>query len=216
MEWLRDVAERSQDPDRIRGVAGAFAAGGDVLRRRAIKLLGTLAVDERVPEGNADRLVVARALMALLPDSLEVLSRVLRAPSRRRIAELQFSVFVFCGEVRELHGRDDATRALLLLVSDYLHTVSSDAAQAPWMAGDALGEHWPLSESLSVLTNCARYARFRAGREGALHGLSHAIARGTKRQQWEIVSTLRIVSEADRSAVVRRYADQVMTDLRGL
>lgn len=209
------MAGRSRNPDRVSGIVEVYAAGGEVLRRRATKVLEGLATDDRVPEGD-DRLVVARALMALLPSSFKALAAILRAPSGKRVAELQFSVFVFLGEARELYGHDEVTQTLLRLVSEYLSTVSSDAAQAPWMAGDALGEHWPLRESLPVLTDCARRARFRAGREGALHGLSHAIARGTKREQWAIVSTLKSISETDRSPGVRRYAESIISDLRGL
>jgi hypothetical protein len=84
------------------------------------------------------------------------------------------------------------------------------------MAGDLLGDHWPLNESLPVLQRLATDARFVAGREGALHGLAHALDRAEKAQQWQIVATLKLVAEKDRSAKVRRYASSIIGDLRGI
>lgn len=66
-----------------------------------------------------------------------------------------------------------------------------------------------------MLISAARHARYVAGREGALHGVSHALQRAPKRLQWELVGTLKSVTENDRSPNLRRYAKAILGDLRG-
>jgi hypothetical protein len=105
---------------------------------------------------------------------------------------------------------------VLRLVEEYLCHVQRDTARAAWMAGDLLGEHWPLDQSLPSLRATAMKARYRAGREAALHGLSHALGRAAKRDQWSILETLKHVAAFDRSRKVRNYATSIMEDLRGL
>jgi hypothetical protein len=83
------------------------------------------------------------------------------------------------------------------------------------MAGDMLGDHWPIEEALPILKRAAARARYAAGREGAIHGLSHALERAPKALQWSIVGTLKNVTQKDRSYRVRQYAAMVLGDLRG-
>jgi hypothetical protein len=49
----------------------------------------------------------------------------------------------------------------------------------------------------------------------AIHGLSHALDRGTKRDQWVIVDVLKRVASKDRSYKVRSYAESTLGPLRG-
>jgi hypothetical protein len=62
----------------------------------------------------------------------------------------------------------------------------------------------------------ARLAKYAAGREGALHGLAHAIDRASKREQWTIVELLKTVARADHNPRVRRHAAGVLGPLRGV
>ena len=79
-----------------------------------------------------------------------------------------------------------------------------------------LGVHWPLEASLAILKSAAVQAQHIVGCEGALHGLSHALHRGTKKQQREIIRLLRELAEHKRGPKVRGYAVSIVTDLRGL
>lgn len=161
------------------------------------------------------RIVLAKALVALLPESIPQLEQLLR-PDAKGAAEAQFSVFAFLDEAAPLLTRREDRHEVLSLVSQYLLNVSTDVARAPWMAGDLLGDHWPFEESTPLLMHAARHAHFVAGREGALHGVSHALERVPKRLQWQLVDTLKTVAEGDRSARLRRYAQAILGDLRGV
>jgi hypothetical protein len=169
-------------------------------------------------EGSRDeslRIVLAKTLIALLPESFPRLEELLK-PDARGAAEAQFSLFAFLDDARPLLRKREERDHLLSLVSHYLLDVRHDVARAPWMAGDLLGDHWPFEESTPVLIHAARHAHFVAGREGALHGVSHALERVPKRLQWDLVDTLKTVAAKDRSARLRRYAQAILGDLRGV
>lgn len=217
LELLRQLKDRLHIPAETASV-GEIArslAGLRVNRRVAeARAIGLLLHHSEVTQDEALRVLLAKTLVALLPNSLDVIRSILREDQAQGLAEAQFSLFCFLDHA--IDGRDSPTRvAVLDLVEGYLLNVRSDEAQAAWMAGDLLGEHWPLNESLRVLNTAALNARFRAGREGALHGLSHALARSSKRDQWSIVDVLKRVSTSDRSLHMRRYAESILGDLRG-
>lgn len=166
----------------------------------------------RVTRDEARRVLLAKLLVSLLPHALPQLAQLLQVKPRVPLAEVQFSLFCF------LDGGGPGTRAtrnVLRLVEHYLMGISRDTAQAAWMAGDLLGDHWDLKESLPALTAVALKARHPAGRMAAIHGLSHALDRGKKREQWAIVDVLKRVASKDPSRTVRSYAESVLGPLRG-
>ena len=181
--------------------------------RRAMAHICTQLIKEtRVSRDETTRVFLAKLLVSLLPHALPHLAQILEEKPRVPVAEVQFSVFCF------LDGGAVGTRGhrnVLRLVEHYLMSVLSDRAQAAWMAGDLLGDHWDLRESLPVLTAVVFKARHPAGRMAAIHGLSHALDRGTKREQWMIVDVLRRVASKDRSYKVRSYAESTLGPLRG-
>lgn len=202
-------------------LAQRLAALSAFRRRRLMQLTSTTVLG--MPRGVINksraenlRVALAKTTVALLPDSLDLMRQILANNRTGEFAELQFSLFVFLGDVNGLPGVGSVTETLLALVGGYLRTVKTAAAQAPWMAGDLLGDHWPLEESLPVLADAARFARYVPGRAGALHGLSHALARSDKRAQWRIVEVLQNVARSDRSQHVRASALHVLGPLRGL
>ena len=166
----------------------------------------------RVTRDEGTRVFLAKLLVSLLPHALPQLAQLLQVKARRPLAEVQFSLFCFL----DGGGPDTRTsRNVLRLVEHYLTSVSRDTAQAAWMAGDLLGDHWDLKESLPVLTAVVLEARHSAGRMAAIHGLSHALDQGKKREQWRVVDVLRRVASKDPSRKVRGYAQSVLGPLRG-
>lgn len=168
-------------------------------------------------ESEDDRVFVAKLIVALLPSSMQLTRRVLQ-PNKgdEKTAELQFSLFVALSEVLEMEISQEVFLSLLETTKAYLLAIAADTAEAAWMAGDLLGDHWPLDASLSILLEATRNALHPVGREAALHGLSHALERGTKQQQWEIMEAVRERASNDESAAVRSYAAMIASDLRGL
>ncbi len=171
-------------------------------------------VRETGRRGESNRILLAKALVALLPVSLGAIRALMVKKPDRDTAEAQFSLFCFLdGAFDFAEGRRTAP-ALLEAVGTYIHAIKSNAARAAWMAGDLLGDHWPVNEALPVLLSAVRTAKHPPGREAALHGLSHALERANKRQQWAIIQVLRDVAAEDRSRIIRNYAQGILTNLR--
>lgn len=162
------------------------------------------------------RVAIARSLVALLPASLGTIAEVLKSRGDAGAYELHFSLFCFLSDHPQVQADQRLRHQLLHHIERYLESVRAATGEAAWMAGDLLGDHWPLEEALPVLLSLARSARYVAGREGALHGLAHALARATKQGQWEIMAGLKAVAAGDRSEAVRSYATQIMSTLRGV
>lgn len=163
------------------------------------------------------RILVARTVVALLPESLELVERLLaNTKANPMIAELQFSLFVALEDVSAMSDGSTLVRRLAPVVEAYLLRVRRDTAQAAWMAGDLLGDHWPLDEPLPKLVGAAHEASYVAGRMGAIHGIAHALDRVGKRQQWELVDALQKIAVGDRSRFVCSYARLALGSMRGM
>lgn len=215
-DWLRRHGSISSEAMTVKQIAAGMVRLRSVDRERiAAYCSRTL----REPELQADeslRALLAKVIVAALPESLLEIEALLQAEPTGSLAEVQFSLFSFLDEVPDSWHASGESERVLELVSRYLLNVRKDVAQAAWMAGDLLGDHWPIKASLAVLEQAALNGRFVAGREGALHGLSHALERAPKRSQWSIVETLKAVVAKDRSARVRKYAQLILEDLRGI
>lgn len=146
----------------------------------------------------------------MLPDSITVISALLRPARSREDAEVHFSLFTCLDEVSPGPQHRATREAVLQLLERYLVNVRSDVAHAAWMAGDLLGDHWPAAESIPVLIRVSAGAHYPAGRKGALHGLSYAVERAPKRMQWEIRKTIKRVADADQSRRIRQYAQMCL------
>jgi hypothetical protein len=157
------------------------------------------------------RVAVIKILVALLPDSILNIRRWINKRSGRMVYEVHFSLFCFLDCVRDLTNAKEFSEEILSLLEAYLLNTRSETAQAAWMAGDLLGDHWSLEEALPVLTKLAKEAKFTAGRSGALHGLSHVLARVTDHPTKQaIVGIVGDVSRHDRSKKVRDCARLIL------
>ena len=152
------------------------------------------------------RVGAVKILVALLPHSLAIVRRWLRKPRTKRICDVHFSLFCFLDQIQYWQRLAQARPEVLALVGAYLMRARSDTAQSAWMAGDLLGDHWVLRESLPVLIAAASTARYAAGRAGAIHGLEHALARCSGRERTRIEATLQRIASRDGSEAVRLAA----------
>jgi hypothetical protein len=156
------------------------------------------------------RLVAVKVLVALLPDSESTIRSLLREHTSPLVHEVHFSLFCFLDHVPDLPGCAGFAPEIPSLVGRYLEVVRTESGMAAWMAGDLLGDHWDLDESLPVLVRAVRQARFVAGRLGALKGLSSAYDNAKRRGRGEIKRVLREVAKEDRSRKVRDRAQCVL------
>lgn len=149
------------------------------------------------------RVASARLLIALLPDSLDVIKRWVEKSDSRFIHEVHFSLFCYFGEVQEVARLRPARRMVLDLVAKYLMRTKTDAARAAWMAADLLGDHWNLHESLPVLINVAKDGQSVAARKAAVHGLTKALRRCSDGDCARITATLEQLASSDSSRKIR-------------
>lgn len=157
------------------------------------------------------RISLVKLLIAALPQSASLISRRVIEAEGRYADEVRFSIFCFLDQIRLLPAGANHDDFVLELVGDFLQNVRSNTAHAAWMAGDLLGDHWPLELSVPALLRLAEGARFVAGRDSAIHGLSHAIGASSTKRANEIRSILARVARSDRSGVVRASARLALT-----
>jgi len=176
-------------------------------RRELLVLCDEALACPRLRTRDAVRVASAKVMVALLPDSLKTIESWLKKKEPRSVFEVHFSFFCYLDEVSASSRSDSLRTSVLKLVEGYLRTTRSDAAQAAWMAGDLLGDHWDLSESLSVLLELAGGAQHAAGRTGGVHGLEEAFGR-CKREDVcrEIRNALERASKIDPCREVRLAA----------
>jgi hypothetical protein len=200
----------------VADVRQAVALRSERTKRRLVQTIGEIWQNPRILENEGSRVLLARLVSGLIPYSTNVVHEMLATPAHNELhAELQFSVFVAFSDLPQILSR--ANREILRReVEGFLNEVQTDVAQAAWMAGDLLGDHWPVEEAVPLLIRLAQSANHRAGREAAIHGLSHLVSRATKIQQWEIVGVLKSIAANDIVPATRNYAESVIGELRGI
>ena len=161
---------------------------------------------------DAIRVAAIKVIVAAAPHSAKIIQRIIRNKSDRNAYELHFTLFCFLDQLRNIPNARQLSHLMLSHVRGYLQDVKYDTARAAWMGGDLLGEHWPLEESLPVLIQVAREAKYAVGREAAVEGLEKAFKRvdASSAHRRQILSLLRDVSVDDRSDKVRRAARYVL------
>lgn len=175
-------------------------------RSELLRRAGEAARGDQAAANEGLRIGLAKALVALLPDSYEVISQLLEWRAGVLAYELHFSLFCFLGDNPEVTADPLSRDRMATLVEAYLRTVRVGTAHASGMAGDLLGEHWPVKEAVPRLVRLAANARFVAGRQGALDGLAAALGRAQLPTQRQIVAAMRTVAETDRSSKIRDIA----------
>ena len=158
------------------------------------------------------RVSAVKVLISLIPESWDVVRRLLSEKNRSGAYEIQFTLFCFLDAVRQWPLAQHVAREVPRLVGEYLKGIRSEAGMAAWMAGELLGEHWDDEESLQCLIEAARRGRFVAGRKGAVHGLGHRIANASGSTRKRLESVLKHVETTDRSEAVRKYTKSVQTN----
>jgi hypothetical protein len=194
--YLSDVREVAR---RVRGVRPAQ-------RRRLLSLCRTTLGNRRWRLRERERVGTVKTLVALAPASDRLIRTLLRRMSDRGTYEVHFTLFCFLDDLRHLPGSARVARRVPQLVARYLSNVPRESAHAAWMAGDLLGDHWPLRQAVTVLAKQATMAKFAAGRAGAIHGLAHALERAKGAERARVRRVLDAVSNQDPTARLRNLA----------
>lgn len=165
--------------------------------------------DQRLRRDEKLRTGAVRLIVALLPKTFPVLEKLLSDFSMPFWYEVHFTAFSSLD--RGDLGEGDQ-RQVLVLVERYLVNAKSEAGFAAWKAGDILGDEWYAPETVEILERLLSSARYVAGRNGALHGIQHAINEVTPSEKERLLSLVRRVASEDPSAAVRSYATYTLTD----
>lgn len=151
-----------------------------------------------------NRVVLVKILVALLPDSKDALLQLLSWRGEVTAYETHFTIFCFLDEVKCIAAAQEVAAELPTIIENYLMGIDSDCAEAAWMAGDLIGDHWDLTVGLPTLDRASLHARHVPGRMGAIHGLVKAMDHTRNRSK--ILALLRRIAGSDPSQDVREYA----------
>lgn len=186
--------------------------GGKKDRRYLLSLCEQVFGEISLRKDESSRVAAAKIMVALIPDSIDSIRNWINSKSGKNIYEIHFSLFCFLDQVPVLRNGKEFAREIPPLMEDYLLKIKSKSAYAAFMAGDLLGDHWEVSESLPILIRAAKGARFVAGREGAIHGLAQILNRSSESDthRGPIISLLRNIRRHDSSKEVRVSANLVL------
>lgn len=157
------------------------------------------------------RISAVRAIVALLPLSLDYITELLRKVSGKQDYETHYTLFCYLDWTQRMPEAASLKRRVLPLLEGYLMLVPRATARAAWMASDLLGCHWDVAEALPILLRTAQQAGHAAGREAAVLGLEKVLA-GLPAQSpclEEILNILWKVSLHDRVPAIRREAETI-------
>ncbi|HYX69045.1 MAG TPA: hypothetical protein VE825_07920 [Terriglobales bacterium] len=163
--------------------------------------------DKGLKSKEALRNGAVRLIVALLPKTFPALGELLSDSSSPLWYEVQFTAF--CALDRDDLSEIDQRR-VLTLIENYLMNVKSGSGYAAWKAGDLLGDEWNTPETVQILEKLLFSARHVAGRKAALHGMEHAIKKGTPSEREGLFSPIRKIASADPSAEVRKDAIMIL------
>lgn len=181
---------------------------GDSLPKFRTHEAARLYRDRKFAANQDARVDAVDEILKRLPRSLPDIETLLNSTPHRASYEVHFTIFCLISlPDRVLKIR----RKLQQLTERYLMNIDTEAAQAAWMAGDALGWRYrkltreDLRE-IKILESCAVQARYRAGRLGAIHGLQHVLDRCDASTARRLLRLLGNVLRSDSSLRVRDYA----------
>ena len=182
----------------------------DAKQRETLKSCAVAVLaDKRLRRNENLRNGAVRLIVALLPETFAIFERLLSDSSSPLWYDVHF--IAFNSLVRSSLSETDQRR-VLALVERYLVNAKSEAGFAAWKAGDMLGDEWFAPETVEILERLLSSARYVAGRNGALHGIQHAMNEATPSEKPRLLSLVRKVAAEDRSSEVRDYATYTLTD----
>ncbi len=157
------------------------------------------------------RVSAVRAIVALLPLSLDYITELLKKFSGKQDFETHYTLFCYLDWTQRMPNAPGLKHSVLPLLEGYLMMVPRATAWAAWMAFDLLGCHWEMSEALPILLRTARQARYATGRSAAVSGLEDVLAGLPPQSEYrdEILDVLWQVFLHDRVPAVRREAETI-------
>jgi hypothetical protein len=214
MAWLRDMLSLNLYDSSVTDIADQIQKLSETKKTEVIsiceKVLNRSEIAYR--KNDTSRISIIQVLVASAPRSKHVIERLIANTYGRKAYEIQFTLFCILDELNNLPEGRELRSFVLDWVGNYLIRVKHDTAHAAWMAGDMLGHHWPLKQSLPILIKVTKEAKFVSGREAAVDGLGKALKRVGKssRHHKQILTLLQQVSISDRSENLRQWTQYIL------
>ena len=188
-------------------------------RKNAILDLCYLSLStEQSKDNEGNRVAVVRAIMSLLPESLTMVRELIDKRSCESDYETHFTLFCYLNWAQDISESPVLKRDVLLILENYLLTVSRQTARAVWMAADLLGCHWSVEEAVPLLIRTAQEAKYSVGRRGSIMGLENILDEipVTNDDHKKILKILRKISLSDKSKYVKDDAKAAVARWRQL
>jgi hypothetical protein len=148
----------------------------------------------------------SRVLVALLPDSFDVIEEMLSLNTPRGVHDVHFTVFASL-EQSDFNYTEQAGIEYLLV--NYLMKARSSACYSAWKAGLTLADAWHSTRSEARLVELLFSAHYSAGRLGALNGCEHILKHRQTLTPQDLAPLLS-VARNDPSERVRKTAQFIL------
>jgi hypothetical protein len=195
---------------RLRKIAAEIPQNKSASPRACAVLIGELLGFSEAANDERIRRSALKSLLALLPQSLGTMRRLLADFSHRFCFEVHFSLINLLDP--DFLSNSRRVTAFQLLET-YLLQVPSERAAAAWLAGHKLGFHWDIRETYPFLLKPAKKGKHPIGRKCAVYGLQEGVAGATSKLRRRIIDALEGISRTDASSQVRRAASASLSDL---
>ena len=193
---IRDVAEMAANLG-YDGVELQCAEGGHL--------------DNEMSLSEIHRITVLNIILSI-PNSGDLIDYLLSRRNDKHSLEIIFSLFC-CLDDYVITCKIEERNSMLSSIHDFLLNINIDSAHAAWKAGETLGAHWPLKESLPILIKVVKKAKYAVGREAAIYGLNMALKNDklNNENRKYIISLLNDTSQKDKSYKVRSTAKYTLS-----
>jgi hypothetical protein len=144
----------------VEEIATRLDLAGEAERKRLIAVCESALSRREHLRIERERVIFARLLVALFPDSLPLVSKALSTRESRLDFELHFSLFCSLDGVTRMALPLETKLAVEQMLEDYLLTVRKTTARAAWIAGDLLGDHREIASGRRILLRAVRTAGY--------------------------------------------------------
>jgi hypothetical protein len=153
------------------------------------------------------RISLIKLVLSLIPESEGIIEDLLLKKSEKIDFEVQFTIFCFLDQIKDLKNAKKFASNVPNLVGEYLMNTKRNTGRAAWMAGDMLGDHWDKKAAVPVLKNVAKNAKYIAGKRAGLYGL-FLVYKNSRDNR--ILTSLKDLRESAKNRSIKTYISNLL------
>jgi len=166
MKYLKSLLSLDPYLSDFDDISNNISLANKSLRNTLLTTCNDVFGDISLRKDESARVACSKIIVSLIPDSNEIIRHWISTKSGRYVYEIHFSLFCFLDRAVDVAGGESFAKEIPVLIEKYLFEIHSDTAQANFMAGDLLGDHWIIEEALPILSRLAKEAKYANGRYG--------------------------------------------------